>query len=480
MNWLDRAIEAVSPARALERERARMVLQTLANYRSAGVERTSPSMRAGGGDADAAAINARRRLSLLSRDAVRNNALAERALQVVTNNVVGTGIHPKLVTADKALADEFLARVRATFDTTSVDYDGISTLAGLQRMQIRATAQDGGALLVWPDDRSSDFKVRMLEIDYLDDRLTGPIAASGNYLSEGIEYDPRGRVVAYHIYEEHPGAVVRTQFGLSLNSVRVDASRVIHLYRADRPGQRRGVSWFAPVLSDMVALADNDEAQLMRQKIAACFAAFWKTDKMDAQAAGIPPTLAPGLIQQIGEGDEVTFANPPDVTGYDDFGKIHLRRIAMGLGLTYEELTGDLSNVNFSSARLGRIAMGQNVEAWQWTMMIPRVCQPLGQWFLRSWVYEDPRMLQRLKSARIEWSPPPPVIADPKGETAVAVQRIEAGLSSRRREIRNLGYDAEDIDADITSDPLASQFLGGAKPSVADQVDQIITERLGK
>lgn len=347
-------------------------------------------------------------------------------------------------------------------------------------MQIRATAQDGGALLVWPDDRSSDFKVRLLEIDYLDDRLTGPIAASGNYLSEGIEYDSRGRVVAYHIYEEHPGAVVRTQFGLSLNSVRVDASRVIHLYRADRPGQRRGVSWFAPVLSDMVALADNDEAQLMRQKIAACFAAFWKTDKIDAQAAGIPPTLAPGLIQKIGEGDEVTFANPPDVTGYDDFGKIHLRRIAMGLGLTYEELTGDLSDVNFSSGRLGRIAMGQNVEAWQWTMMIPRVCQPLGQWFLRSWVYEDPRMLQRLKAARIEWAPPPPVIADPKGETAVAVQRIEAGLSSRRREIRNLGYDAEDIDADITSDPLAGQFSGGAKPSVTDQVEQVITERLGK
>lgn len=480
MSWLDRTISAISPTRGLERERARIALQTLANYRSASVERNSPGLRPGGGDADAAAISGRRRLSYLTRDVTRNNGLAERGLQVITNNLIGSGIHPKLITDDEGLATDFLQRVKSTFDTTAVDYDGINTLAGLQRMLVRAMAQDGGALLVWPDDRSSLFKVRVLEVDYLDDRLTGPIAANGNYLSEGIEYDPQGRVVAYHIYEEHPGAVVRTQFGLSLNSVRIDASRVLHIYRADRPGQRRGVSWFAPVLSDMVALADNDEAQLMRQKIAACFAAFWKSDKHDPDAAGVPPTLAPGLIQQIGDGDEVTFADPPDVTGYDDFGKIHLRRIAMGLGITYEELTGDLSNVNFSSARLGRIAMGQNVDAWQWTLMIPRMCQPLGQWFLRSWVYEDPSMLRRLKDARIDWTPPPPVIADPKGETAVSVQRIEAGLSSRRREIRNLGYDAEDIDRDIQSDPLAGRFSGGAQPSVGDQVNDIITERLGK
>lgn len=480
MSWLDRTIEAVSPVRGLERQRARLALQTLASYRSAKVDRNSPQMRPNAGDADASAINSRRRLSQLARDVARNNGLGERALQVITNNVIGSGIHPKLVTDDDGLAAEFLARVRANFDTTGVDFDGINTLGGLQRMAVRAMAQDGGALIVWPDVGSSRFQVRVLEIDYLDDRLTGPMAASGNYLSEGIEYDRAGRVVAYHIYEEHPGAVVRTQFGLSLNSVRVDASRVIHLYRADRPGQRRGVAWFAPVLADMVALADNDEAQLMRQKIAACFAAFWKTDKSDADAAGIPPTLAPGLIQQIGEGDEVTFSNPPDVIGYDDFTKIHLRRIAMGLGITYEELTGDLSSVNFSSARLGRIAMGQNVDAWQWTMVIPRLCQPLGQWALRAWVYDDPSVLRRLQDARIAWTPPPPVIADPKNETAVAVSRIEAGLSSRHSEIRNLGFDPEDIDRDITADPLAGRFQTGAESPVADQVATIIDERLGQ
>lgn len=475
MTWFDKAIERYAPRMAVDRARARIALNALAHYRGADVDRTSPSLRSGGGDADAAAINGRRRLAHLSRDIARNNGMGERALQIITNNVIGSGIHPKLVSEDKGLVAEFLKRSRANFDTTAVDFDGINNLPGILRMAVRAMVQDGGALIVWPDAFSNRFQVRVLEIDYLDDRLSGPLPNSGNMLSEGIEYDQMGRVVAYHIYEEHPGAVVRTQFGTGLASVRIDAARVIHLYRADRPGQRRGVSWFAPVLTDMAALADNDEAQLMRQKIAACFAAFWRTDKADAAAAGIPPTLAPGLIQQIGEGDDVTFANPPDVTGYDDFAKVHLRRVAMGIGVTYEEFTGDLSGVNFSSGRMGRIPFGQNVDAWQWTLVIPRLCQPMGQWTLRNWVYDDPSVLRRLRDARIEWTPPPPVIADPKAETGVAVSKIEAGLSSRHREIRALGYDPEDIDLEIAADTFSA--APPAPPSIEDAVGNALVEK---
>lgn len=475
MTWIDKAIERYAPRMAVERARARITLNTLAHYRGADIDRTSPSLRSGGGDADASAINGRRRLAHLSRDVARNNGMGERALQIITNNVVGSGIHPKLVTKDEGLAAEFLRRSKDNFDTTAVDFDGINNLPGLQRMAVRAMVQDGGALIVWPDAYSRNLQIRVLEIDYLDDRLSGPVANGDNFLSEGIEYDRIGRVVAYHIYEEHPGAVVRTQFGNGLCSVRVEAARVVHLYRADRPGQRRGVSWFAPVLSDMAALADNDEAQLMRQKIAACFAAFWKTDKFDAKAAGIPTTLAPGVIQQVGEGDEVIFNDPPTVTGYDDFAKVHLRRIAMGLGVTYEDFTGDLGGVNFSSGRMGRISFGQNVDAWQWTLMMPRMCHPTGQWALRSWVYDDPSIMKRLRDARLEWTPPPPVIADPKAEMQVSVGKIEAGLSSRHREIRALGYDPEDIDREIAADTFFPAQT--APPTVGEVVENALLER---
>lgn len=480
MNLLDRVIASFSPRAGLRRAQARASLDAMMHYRAGSVNRRSGSVRAVSGDADAVATVARRQISLAVRDVIRNNAIAERAVQVLVNNIVGTGIEPKLVSEDTDLNYAWPAVCRY-LDSTDVDADGISTLAGIQRMAVRAMVTDGEALVVFPDPLTakSSFQLRVLEADYLDDRLQGRALGSKNSVYDGIEYGDDGRVVAYHLYDEHPGSVVWHPDWKGLVSSRIEASRVIHLYRPDRPGQRRGVSWLAPVLDDLVALADNDEAQLMRQKIAACFAAFWKTDK-DAKATGIPSKLAPGLIQQIGSEDEVVFASPPDVTGYDDFARIHLRRIAVGLGITYESLTGDLTSVNFSSGRLGRIDMGQNVEAWQWGLVMPVLCQPIGREMLRSHLRDNPRSGAALRQARIDWTPPPPVIADPKTETQVSVMKIEAGLASRHGEIRRLGYEPGQIDAEIVKDEETRRSLAALKaPAVAasEEADQQKRER---
>jgi len=468
MNLLDRAIAAVSPQTGLRRAQARMSLEAMANYRASTITRRSPSVRAVAGDADAVAAVARRQIALSARDVVRNNAVAERAVQVLVNAIIGTGIEPKLVSDDAGLREGWKVKLRQ-LDTVQIDADGLSTLAGLQRLMVRAMIIDGEALMILPRESGPNglVQVRVLEADFLDDRRQGRAENTANALYDGIEYGPDGRVVAYHLYDDHPGSAVWKPDWKGMTSSRVTADRVIHLFRPDRPGQRRGVSWFAPVLDDLVALADNDEAQMMRQKIAACFAAFWRTEKQ-GEAAGIPPKLAPGLIQQIGADDEVVFANPPEVTGYDDFARIHLRRIAAGLGITYESLTGDLSGVNFSSARIGRMEMAANVEAWQWTLVMPRLCAPLADWILRSWAYADPGKISGLREARIAFTPPPPAIADPKTEIQVAVQKVEAGLSSRAAEIRKLGYEPAEIDAEITADTPMRQSLAALKaPAVA-------------
>jgi len=37
-------------------------------------------------------------------------------------------------------------------------------------------------------------------------------------------------------------------------------------------------------------------------------------------------------------------------------------------------MTGDLSNVNFSSGRMGDLEQGRNREAVQWFIVIPKLC----------------------------------------------------------------------------------------------------------
>ena len=52
--------------------------------------------------------------------------------------------------------------------------------------------------------------------------------------------------------------------------------------------------------------------------------------------------------------------------------RLQLHAIAAGVGLTYELLTGDLSQVNYSSIRAGLIEFRRRMEALQWQLLRPR------------------------------------------------------------------------------------------------------------
>lgn len=268
-------------------------------------------------------------------------------------------------------------------------------------------------------------------------------------IREGIEYDAIGRRVAYWLFEQHPGDAVRFA-RTSYTSRRIAASEILHIYRQDRPGQMRGVSWFAPIALSLQDLSDHQDAQLMRQKIAACFSAFRITPESEPVASIDPEvgpaglgTLSPGRIQNLLPGEDIRFADPPGVEGYDEFTRIVLRSAAAGMGITYEALTGDLSNVNFSSARMGRMEMDRNVSSWQWLMLVPQMMQPIADWTMEA--FDVALAGGRPRQAEIEWVPPHRVLVDPTREIPALRDKVKAGFASRSGVVRELGYDPEDL-----------------------------------
>ena len=115
----------------------------------------------------------------------------------------------------------------------------------------------------------------------------------------------------------------------------------------------RGVPWFAPVILKLRDLDDYDDAELMRKKIEACFAAF-VTGAQDEETLGKPSTgisgdrvesFEPGMIEYLEPGKDVKFASPSANGGYAEYMRLQLHAVAAGVGLTYELLTGDLSQV---------------------------------------------------------------------------------------------------------------------------------------
>ncbi|WP_373354083.1 phage portal protein [Pseudoroseicyclus sp. CXY001] len=455
MNIFDRVIASVAPEKGLRRARARRAMDVVMRYEAAETQSRNGSWRPVRGDADAAARGARTRLAAISYDMIRNTPLGTRGQQVIANNVIADGIIPKILTADDKLRGEVLSFIEAHLDTNAIDADGRTTLYGMQRLAINTVVAAGEVLLrrrrrLPTDGLPLPFQIQVLEPDFLDVTRDGPTKA-GTTIREGIEFDAIGRRIAYWLYDEHPGA--RGWRGLRQVSRRVPASEIIHIYRQDRPGQMRGVSWFAPVALTLQDLDDHQDAQLMRQKIAACFVAF-RTRADDEPVATENPgglkTLSPGRIDLLGAGEDIKFAEPPGVGGYDQFTTAVIQMVAAGLGITYEALSGDLNRTNWTSYKAGRIEMNRAVSGWQWHMMVPAM-QQIGAWFVEAWQLQTRRIGSK-PPVSLSWVPPRPALIDPEKEVRGQLYKLRAGLGSRQAAIRELGFDPERVMEEVIAD----------------------------
>ena len=469
MNPIDRVVHFFNPVAGARRVMARAKATTVMNYDAASRGRRTYGWKAPGSSADAAAFGARARLRNLSRDMIRNRPYAARGRDVVVANVVGEGIVPSISAKDeatKAKVGEYLARHLLTPD---IDAMGEYDLLEMQCIVMSTVFSDGEVLLRRRprDPRFSGglalgYQVEVIEVDQLDQTIQ---SNGSNLVIEGIEYGPTGSIEAYHLLQEHPGAV---QPRKAPATTRVPWQDIIHVRRFDRAGLR-GVPWLAPVMMTLGELSDYQEAQILKQKMAALMAAVIEYEdgaKRPANAGDGLEDLAPGAMVHLPEGAKASFTTPPTVDGYDEFMRRGLAAVAVGIGITYEALAGDLKGVNFSSGRMGRMEMDRLVRMWQRNLMIHQFCAGMERWF------REGLRLKGLGALQFEmtWTPPRRILVDPTKEIPAMIAEIDAGLNSRQRTQRELGRDPDTIRRERIEDQAwdqeAERALTGAKAAV--------------
>lgn len=477
--FLNDLIARFAPGLALSREvnaaRRRMLVANMSgHYDGAGRGSRASDFRVNRSDANEAIRADRDRLSWIARDMVRNNPRVVKIKRQLTGNVVGAGIVPSVRwkseggDASRARVEDLLRRHCLS---TNMDADGLRTIFGLQSGGFSSIVIDGEVLFRrryrsprdgWP----LNFQVQMLEADFLDKNVDGDLG-NGRYAVQGIEFNAIGKRVAYHLFKQHPGGR-----GLGFpDTVRVPAEHVIHAFDPDRAGHQRGVSWLAPIIPMLHELHKYQDAQIKRQEIAAMFAGIFSTERPSAEIDEELGQLSPGSILTVGSDEALDFTTPPPVDGYEPFMKVTDRTIASAMGLTYEGFTGDYSNVNYTSGRMGRMDVDPQIRSWQLNLMVAQVCAGFSRWISEG--VEDVTDI-RADAYELVWTPPVRPVIDPTKDYKANETAMRSGQKSRRQVVREAGGDPDKLEAEILQErkwanEAGMVFTSDAGASGADQ-----------
>lgn len=409
-----------------------------------------------------------------SRDLVRNNPHARKAIETITANVVGTGIRAKYVNPDDKRLEQ---TVNDLWKRWQIDASAESDLewSGLQHLLVSSWLESGEVLLRrrWrrlEDGLAVPFQVEAIEADQLWEQKTTTLA-NGGVVVQGVEFDPIGRRAGYWLLRTHPGeyASVPSTNATTSDAVRVAVEDVAHLYRPTRPKQARGIPWLHAV---MLPLRDLDQYQLserVRKRAQAGVVgvvipaddATFDPDTTDAvglvenqEDGSLVDEMQPGGVFVARGGRDFRFSTPTSDAGYGEWVTTQLRVIAAGCLMTHEQLSGDLSQVNYSSIRLGVLEFHRMVETLRTHNVVPMLCRPVWRWFIEAAIAAGQIPAGEYPPS---WVYPHREEIDRKTAVEAAALEIRNGLRSRRDEITARGGDPNEVLSEQVADAQAAR-----------------------
>jgi lambda family phage portal protein len=421
---------------------------------------------------------------------VRDNPYAARAVTIVAQHQVGYGITARWKDPEaQTLWDDWCK---------SCDLHGMQDFGGMQLLAARSRSESGEALMRLVPLSAAEarrqgakipLKLELLEGDFLPEDggtlLEGQLSV-GHRVVQGVEFNSYGQRVKYWLRKEHPGELGRfISTGDELQAV--PAEQILHIYRIQRPGQVRGVPDAAPALLRLRMLDDYEETALAQAVSQSMLGVFFTTPGdldgtpepgpggLSAEAPEIPAfDLRPGMTMSLPPGTEPKFLQPSGAGAFEPFAMHSLMAISVGWGVTYDQLTGDLRQANYSSLRAGKIEFRRLIETDQWQVFIPRMCQPVADAFLRA-----ARAVGLLgpEDYAVEWGPPRMEMVNPSEEVPTIRDAVRSGLISWPQAVSELGFDPDRVLSEIKtwnakldaagiildSDPRRTTLSGGAQ-----------------
>lgn len=415
-----------------------------------------------------------------SRAEARVNPWALNAIGVFTDSVVGEGIAPTPQTLSTAFREEIEEAWEDWVE--EADADGILDFYGLQAMIVSAYREGGDVFVRLRTRRPEDglsvpLQLQVLEAEFVDATFNG--LTPGRSIRAGIEFNAIGKRTAYHMWQQHPGDQLFTTTGQQ--RVAVPAANVLHIYTPTRPGQLRGVPSLAAVLTLLHEIQETSDAHVMNQKLRNMMTGFETVPVEGNSVFGGGTTeaddddqveiarLEPASFYQLQPGHDVKFSEPPSGSqDHEAFQRGHLRGVSAGAGVTYEGMTGDLSQVNLSAIRSGMMEQFRRVRAHTRRVLLFQFCRPAYSRWLTTAIVSGRVTLPAEERGRMRQLLRPKWVAmtgqkyvNPFQELRATALALELGLTSRTREVPNYsGLSAVALDRERVADREREDALG--------------------
>ena len=344
-----------------------------------------------GGDADATVLPELDKLTSRSHDLHRNSGLAQNIRQTRIDSIIGEGLYwqPKpnwqVLGKSREWMHEWSEIVRPHWEDYSssrfFDYDGLDNFHATLRLMYSSRWSSGSAIAIpmWEEDRpGTKYRTSFKVIE--SDRLCNPNNLEDtSKIRGGVERDKKGKVIAYHIRNFHPGTHVddneREKWERIPAFDKFGRRKFIHLFHRDRPGQSRGKSAIASVMALFGLRGKYQLTEAQAAEVSSRIAGVMETPLSDEQAAELfggkssdyselrktwSGKLTSGMILRLPPGTKYAshIPNRP-ATAYVGFMDHISREICLAGGMPEALGARRLDNVNYSSARAAFL------EAWR-------------------------------------------------------------------------------------------------------------------
>jgi lambda family phage portal protein len=449
-NPIDFVVEIFNPKAALIRAQSRLALnvveQNKRGYEAATSGRRNGSLfrpATSGAQEVSKAVN---KLANAARELCRNNPLANRIPSIWANNAIGREVSLEAYNVDaKKQTENFNKDWDDWAESTDCDFEGHLNLGGLQWLWAHTIVESGGVFVRRHINSSKNLKfplqLQTIEQDLLDRTKSGD-DQNGSVTIDGIKYSAQGQIIGYWFFTE----VTNTKLGKPPTSKFHKAANITHIFRKKRAGQHLGVTWLHSNTNTLENYETYKDAKLMQLQIAACFAVlFEEAEKATTTNEGtdgsrtMPDTIEPAMIEYIKSGTIPHTITPPKADNATDFDTGLKRDIAVGSGLTYEQLSGDYSKVNFASGRMGKNEFYQELDSVQYHTLKPAFDK------IALWFYGIHTLKLGTPEVKFDWTFPPRATVNPQEEFAVLMSKVRHGMMSPRKACKILGERLEKV-----------------------------------